>query len=71
VQRKWIVALLCRRAAAKELGKDFQGALENLEEAKNTIRTSDDIDIETVEKSIERLKKGMGTNIQIVADSSN
>lgn len=71
VQRKWIVALLCRRAAAKELGEDFQGALEDLEEAKNTIRTSDDIDIETVEKSIERLKKGMGTNTQIVADSSN
>jgi dyslexia susceptibility 1 candidate gene 1 protein len=59
VQRKWMVALLCRRAAAKELGKDFQGALEDLEEAKNTIRPTDDIDTETVEKSIERFKKGL------------
>ena len=59
VQRKWIVALLCRCAAAKELGKDFRGALEDLEEAMNTIRPTDDIDIETVEKSFERVKKGM------------
>jgi tetratricopeptide (TPR) repeat protein len=57
VQRKWIVALLCRRAAAKELGKDFQGALEDLEEARKTIHPTDDIDIETVEKSLERFKK--------------
>jgi dyslexia susceptibility 1 candidate gene 1 protein len=57
VEKKWIVALLCRRAAAKELGNDLQGALEDLEEAMNTIRSTDDIDIKTVEKSIKRVKK--------------
>ena len=53
VQRKWIVTLLCRRAAARQqLGKDYQGALADLEEAKQTIRPSDDIDLGAVEKSI-------------------
>ncbi|KAL3779233.1 hypothetical protein ACHAW5_010371 [Stephanodiscus triporus] len=57
VQRKWIVALLCRRAAAKDLSKDFQGALDDLEEARKTIHPTDDIDIEAVKKSLERFKK--------------
>ena len=58
VQRKWIVTLLCRRAAAKQqLGKDCQGALADLEEAKHTVRPNDDIDVEAVEKSIACLKK--------------
>ena len=58
VQRKWIVTLLCRRAAARQqLGKDYQGAIADLEEAKQIIRPSDDIDLGAVEKSIECLKK--------------
>ena len=58
MQRKWIVTLLCRRAAARQqLGKDYQGALADLEEAKQTVRPSDDIDLGAVEKSIECLKK--------------
>ena len=56
--RWWIVALLCRRAAAKQqLSKDCQGALADLEEAKQTIRLNDGIDVEAVEKSIACLKK--------------
>ncbi|KAL3823286.1 hypothetical protein ACHAXA_003434 [Cyclostephanos tholiformis] len=57
VKRKWIVALLCRRSAAKEHGNDFQGALNDLEEAMYTIRPTDDIDINTIDTSIERVKK--------------
>lgn len=59
VRRKWAATLLCRRAAAKRLNKDFEGALADLEEAKASVRRGDDIDIKEVEASIEGLKKEM------------
>ena len=49
--------LLCRRAAARRLAKDLDGALADLEEARTTVRCNDDI--EAVEKSIACLKKEM------------
>lgn len=56
-QRKWIVTALCHRAAAKQLEKDDQGGLVDLEEAINTVRPNDDIDLEGIKKGIEFLKK--------------
>ena len=56
-RRKWVVTLLCRRAAARRLAKDLDGALADLEEARTTVRCNDDI--EAVEKSIACLKKEM------------
>jgi tetratricopeptide (TPR) repeat protein len=66
VRRKWIITLLCRRAAAKEEHGDqydIDDALKDLEEAKSILlRPSIDdtgIDIATIEASIVRLKEGM------------
>jgi tetratricopeptide (TPR) repeat protein len=63
VRRKWIITLLCRRAAAKEEHGDqyyIDGALKDLEEAKSILlRPSIDdtgIDSATISASIERLK---------------
>ena len=56
VQRKWVVTLLCRRAAARRLAKDLDGALADLEEARTVCRNDD---IGAVEKSIACLKKEM------------
>ena len=56
-RRKWVVTLLCRRAAARRLAKDLDGALADLEEARTTLRCNDDI--ESVEKSIACLKEEM------------
>lgn len=70
VRRKWIITLLCRRAAAKEEHGDqydFDDALKDLEEAKSIlIRPSIDdtgIDIATIDASIERVKEGMMMNM--------
>jgi tetratricopeptide (TPR) repeat protein len=70
VRRKWIITLLCRRAAAKEEHGDqyyIDGALTDLEEAKSILlRPSIDdtgIDIATIEASIMRLKEGTMMNM--------
>lgn len=57
LQRKWIVTVLCHRAAAKQIINDNQGGLADLEEAMNTVRPNDDIDIEGIKSSIEFLKR--------------
>ena len=60
LQRQWNATLLCRRAAAKQLTGRLQDALEDLGEARDIVRRSNDADVETsVEKSIESLKKEM------------
>ncbi|KAL9187265.1 hypothetical protein ACHAXT_001368 [Thalassiosira profunda] len=59
VRRKWIVTLLCRRAAAKRLGEDFREALADLEEARTAARRGDAIDVGAIEKSISALKEEM------------
>ncbi|KAL7544394.1 hypothetical protein ACHAWF_007776 [Thalassiosira exigua] len=59
VQRQWIVTLLCRRAAAKRLDGDFRGALEDLEGARKSVRFDDDIDVESIEKTIISLNEEM------------
>lgn len=56
VQRKWIVTVLCHRAAARQIIKDFQGSIADLEEALNTVRPNDDIDIAGVKRSIDVLR---------------
>ncbi len=55
-KRKWIVTVLCHRAAAKEIKKDYQGSVADLEEALNTVRPNDDIDIERIKTSIDVLR---------------
>lgn len=52
VQRKWVVTLLCRRAAAKGLSSNFQGASKDLDEARLAVRPQDGIDVEAVMNSI-------------------
>ena len=66
VRRKWIVTLLCRRAAAKEEhGNQYyiDGALKDLEEAKSILLhpsiNDTGIDIATIDACIVRLKEGM------------
>lgn len=48
--------MLCHRAAAKEIKKDYQGSVADLEEALNTVRPNDDIDIERIKTSIDVLR---------------
>ena len=56
VRRKWIVTVLCHRAAAKQIKKDYQGSVADLEEALNTVRPNDDIDTEGIKSSIDVLR---------------
>jgi hypothetical protein len=49
--------VLCHRAAAKQIINDSQGGLADLEEAMDTVRPNDDIDIEGIKSSIEFLKR--------------
>ena len=57
VHRKWVITLLCRRAAAKRLCDDFSGASEDIDEARLTVHPHGGIDVGEVEKSITGPKK--------------
>lgn len=60
-KRKWQVVLLCRRAAAKEIADDLQGALDDLEQAKSIIRNDDGVDVKSIAKDIDELKAKMSS----------
>jgi hypothetical protein len=55
------VVLLCRRAAAKEIADDLQGALDDLEQAKSIIRNDDGVDVKSIAKDIDELKAKMSS----------
>ena len=66
MRRKWIVTLLCRRAAAKRCGNDLSGALKDVEDAKKIILCDDGIDLDMLEMDIARLKEEVSA-AQLVA----
>lgn len=59
VHRKLIVTVLCHRAAAKQIIKEYQGSIADLEEAINTVRANDGIDIDGIKTSIDFLRKAV------------
>jgi tetratricopeptide (TPR) repeat protein len=56
MKRKWQAILLCRRAAAKQLSEDLDGALDDLKQAKNIVRNNDGIDVKSIDNDIIELK---------------
>lgn len=55
-KRKWQAILLCRRAAAKQLVEDLDGALDDLKQAESTVRNNDGIDVKSIDNDIIELK---------------
>ncbi len=56
MKRKWQAILLCRRAAAKQLSEDLDGALDDLNLAKSIVRNNDGIDVKSIDNDIIELK---------------
>ena len=60
VRRKWVITLLCRRAAAKRQVGDFAGALKDFKDGRQTLGTGDSESTRALEKDIESIKQEMG-----------
>ena len=59
MKRKWQAILLCRRATAKQLVEELDGALDDLNQAKSIVRNNDGIDVKSIDDGIIELKAKM------------